>query len=268
MHTEPNSLLWGMVHTAAVEVPGLNFAVTAETLSGAELRFDTAAKAGTHAVPYTSQCGSLSLVPLLKAAPDIPPTLRGPYNLVPKTRGSLHIPLAHQLLNGTKEWQRPSSANCWVSVKAVGINFRDVLNILGMYPGDPGPPGGDFAGVVVKAGQSSGWKCGESVFGLGMGALGSHVLVDGRTVARMPPGMTFEAAAACPTVFTTVDCALSSAAGIDESACAGSSILIHAATGGVGLAACQVAAARGLIPICTAGSPIKRSTARLYGIQT
>ena len=40
-----------------------------------------------------------------------------------------------------------------VAVKAVGLNFRDVLNVLGMYPGDPGAPGADCAGVVVQAGR-------------------------------------------------------------------------------------------------------------------
>ena len=39
-----------------------------------------------------------------------------------------------------------------VSVMAVGLNFRDVLNILGMYPGDPGDPGGDCAGIVSAIG--------------------------------------------------------------------------------------------------------------------
>ena len=40
-----------------------------------------------------------------------------------------------------------------VSVRAVGLNFRDVLNVLGMYPGDPGPPGGDCAGIVTAVGE-------------------------------------------------------------------------------------------------------------------
>lgn len=39
-----------------------------------------------------------------------------------------------------------------VAIKAVGLNFRDVLNVLGMYPGDPGDPGADCSGVVMQAG--------------------------------------------------------------------------------------------------------------------
>lgn len=40
-------------------------------------------------------------------------------------------------------------------MRAVGLNFRDVLNILGMYPGDPGPPGGDCAGIVSEIGPGT-----------------------------------------------------------------------------------------------------------------
>ena len=42
-----------------------------------------------------------------------------------------------------------------MAVRAVGLNFRDVLNILGMYPGNPGPPGGDCAGIVSEIGPGS-----------------------------------------------------------------------------------------------------------------
>lgn len=37
-------------------------------------------------------------------------------------------------------------------MQAIGLNFRDVLNVLGMYPGNPGPPGGDCAGIVAEIG--------------------------------------------------------------------------------------------------------------------
>ena len=42
-----------------------------------------------------------------------------------------------------------------VTVRAVGLNFRDVLNVLGMYPGDPGDPGGDCAGIVEAVGPGA-----------------------------------------------------------------------------------------------------------------
>ena len=42
-----------------------------------------------------------------------------------------------------------------INVKAVGLNFRDVLNVLGLYPGDPGDPGGDCAGTVAAVGSAA-----------------------------------------------------------------------------------------------------------------
>jgi NADPH:quinone reductase-like Zn-dependent oxidoreductase len=50
---------------------------------------------------------------------------------------------------------QPGAGEVLLGVKAVGINFRDVLNVLGMYPGDPGAPGSDCAGVVMAKG---GWR--------------------------------------------------------------------------------------------------------------
>jgi NADPH:quinone reductase-like Zn-dependent oxidoreductase len=50
---------------------------------------------------------------------------------------------------------QPGSKEVLLAVKAVGINFRDVLNVLGMYPGDPGAPGSDVAGVVMAKGKQS-----------------------------------------------------------------------------------------------------------------
>ena len=65
---------------------------------------------------------------------------------------------------------------------------RDVLNVLGMYPGDPGAPGGDFAGILarVPGGSSAGLQPGDAVFGLAAGSLGSYVHASVKTVVPMP----------------------------------------------------------------------------------
>ena len=67
---------------------------------------------------------------------------------------------------------------------------RDVLNVLGMYPGDPGPPGGDCAGVVlrglVKHSDAVLAGPGDAVFGLAAGSLGSHVIASNQTVVPVP----------------------------------------------------------------------------------
>ena len=49
----------------------------------------------------------------------------------------------------------PSALHAELRMHAVGLNFRDVLNVLGLYPGDPGPPGGDASGLVVEASSNA-----------------------------------------------------------------------------------------------------------------
>ena len=68
-----------------------------------------------------------------------------------------------------------------------------MLNVLGMYPGDPGPPGGDCAGVILRGSvQHAGGVVagpGDAVFGLAGGSLGSHVVGSSHTVVPMPPSV-------------------------------------------------------------------------------
>ena len=75
------------------------------------------------------------------------PALTGPYQMLPSPRGSLTNlkPVGVPLMT-------PGRGQVLVEVHAVGLNFRDVLNVLGMYPGHPGPPGADCAGVVTATG--------------------------------------------------------------------------------------------------------------------
>ena len=128
-----------------------------------------------------------------------------------------------------------------------------------MYPGDPGPPGGDCAGVVVKAGAGgTNLRPGDAVFGLAAGCLGSHVHVSAKTVTSMPTTLTFEEAATTPTVFITVDSALIQSAAL----CPGDRVLVHAAAGGVGLAAMQLIGAMEATTLATAGSSDKRRLVR------
>eukprot|EP00887_Chlorella_sp_A99_P003362 scaffold26.g3362.t1 len=137
----------------------------------------------------------------------------------------------------------------------------DVLNVLGMYPGDPGPPGGDVAGRITAVGaSSSGTSLGELVFGHAQGCLGTAACTNSLTVSPAPPNLPPEAAATMPTVFQTADTCLGGAAALRP----GQRVLIHAAAGGLGLAAVQVARALGAIPCGTAGSPSKRSFLRAY----
>ena len=71
-----------------------------------------------------------------------------PFQLLPKPRGALQNLVPEPLQLGL------AAEEVLVEVHAVGVNFRDVLNVLGMYPGDPGPPGADCAGVVIARGAA------------------------------------------------------------------------------------------------------------------
>ncbi|GGV50875.1 type I polyketide synthase [Streptomyces spectabilis] len=124
-----------------------------------------------------------------------------------------------------------------VEVRAAGVNFRDPLIALGMYPGDA-VMGTEGAGVVVEVGSEvSGLEVGDRVLGLLEGAFGPLSVADARMLARIPEGWSFARAASVPTVFLTAYYALRDLAGLE----AGESVLVHAAAGGVGMAAVQLA---------------------------
>jgi polyketide synthase 7 len=123
-----------------------------------------------------------------------------------------------------------------VAVAAVGVNFRDVLVVLGMYPGG-GEIGIEGAGVVTEVGPGvTGLAVGDAVMGL-LGVVGSEAVVDARLVTAAPAGWSLVQAASVPVVFLTALYGLSVLAGVR----AGQRVLVHAATGGVGMAAVQLA---------------------------
>jgi acyl transferase domain-containing protein/NADPH:quinone reductase-like Zn-dependent oxidoreductase/NADP-dependent 3-hydroxy acid dehydrogenase YdfG/acyl carrier protein len=122
-----------------------------------------------------------------------------------------------------------------VAVAAVGVNFRDVLVALGMYPGG-GELGAEGAGVVVELGPGvEGLTVGNAVLGL-LGVVGSEAVVDARLVTAAPSAWSFAQAAGVPVVFLTALYGLSVLAGVKP----GQRVLVHAATGGVGMAAVQL----------------------------
>ncbi|HEY7146158.1 MAG TPA: beta-ketoacyl synthase N-terminal-like domain-containing protein, partial [Streptosporangiaceae bacterium] len=124
-----------------------------------------------------------------------------------------------------------------VAVRAAGLNFRDVLIGLGMYPGG-GEIGGEVAGVVTETGPGvGGLVVGERVAGLASGGFGPVVVADARQLARVPAGWSFARAASVPVAFLTAWYALVDLAGVR----AGQRLLVHAAAGGVGMAAVAIA---------------------------
>jgi len=123
-----------------------------------------------------------------------------------------------------------------VRVAAAGVNFRDVLVALGMYPG-AAQLGAEGAGIVTELGSRvTDVAVGDAVMGI-FGLAGSEAAVDRRLVTRVPQGWSMAQAAGVPVVFLTAYYGLSVLAGLR----AGQRVLVHAATGGVGMAAVQLA---------------------------
>ncbi|MFC9927900.1 SDR family NAD(P)-dependent oxidoreductase [Streptomyces sp. NPDC127190] len=124
-----------------------------------------------------------------------------------------------------------------IAVRAAGLNFRDVLIALGMYPGEVAL-GGEGAGVVTEvAADVTDLAPGTRVLGLFGDAFAPVAVADRAAVAPIPDGWTFEQAAAMPIAHLTAHLGLVGLAGLR----AGESVLIHSAAGGVGMAAVQLA---------------------------
>ncbi|MEU8782734.1 type I polyketide synthase, partial [Streptomyces sp. NPDC048637] len=149
-----------------------------------------------------------------------------------------------------------------LAVRAAGVNFRDVLNVLGMYPGDAGAFGLEGAGVVMETGPGvTGFVPGDRVMGLFPYAFGPVAVADERMVIRVPEGWSFAQAASVPVVFLTAYYALVELGDVQ----AGESVLVHSAAGGVGMAAVQLARHLGAEVFGTA-SPGKWETLRRSGL--
>ncbi|MFY2859543.1 SDR family NAD(P)-dependent oxidoreductase, partial [Mycobacterium sp. THU-M104] len=156
----------------------------------------------------------------------------------------------------------PDDGFVQVRVEAAGLNFRDVLNVLGLYPGDPGPIGGDFAGVVTQLGGGvTGLEVGQRVYGFMQGAFASRFNVPAQLLAPIPARVKAVEAATIPAAALTARLAFDWA-----QLKPGDRVLIHAASGGVGLAAIQMAQQHGAIVFATA-STYKRATLRKLGVE-
>lgn len=159
-----------------------------------------------------------------------------------------------------------------IAVHATGLNFRDVMYALGLLSdeaiesGFAGPTLGlEFAGTVLRAGPDAGgdYQPGDAVVGFGPASFANRVHTTANAIARIPQGISFEAAATIPSTFFTVYYALHHLAQLEE----GEKVLIHGAAGGVGIAAIQYAQWRGAEIYATAGTAEKRDFLRLLGVQ-
>ncbi|MER5362081.1 SDR family NAD(P)-dependent oxidoreductase [Streptomyces sp. NPDC002785] len=149
-----------------------------------------------------------------------------------------------------------------IEMRAAGLNFRDVMIGLGLYPDPEAELGTEGAGIVAEvAPDVEELAVGDRVLGIFPGAAGPLAVSDQRTVVPIPCGWSFEQAASIPTVFLTAYYALRDLADLKS----GESLLVHAAAGGVGMAAIQLARHWGAEVFATA-SPGKWDVVRAAGI--
>lgn len=144
-----------------------------------------------------------------------------------------------------------------VRVRAASLNFPDLLMTRGEYQFKPEVPfiaGLEFAGEVVEADGDSGFAPGDLVYGGNKtGGFAEYSAVPARSLSRMPHGVSFPAAAALGAAYGTAYTALVEIGGLK----AGQWVLVHGASGGVGLAAVELAKRLGAHVIATTGSPDK-----------
>ncbi|MEU4898740.1 type I polyketide synthase [Streptomyces sp. NPDC044780] len=246
VHDLPASAVWGLVRSAQSENPGRVLLLDLDERDTSRRALAGAVASGE---PQLALRDGTAYVPRLvhddAARRLTPPEGSGAWRLGLTGHGSLD----HLALVDCPDNTRPlGRGEVRVALRAGGVNFHDVVVALGMVE-DPRPLGGDGAGVVVEVGPgTAGFAVGDRVMGLFNGT-GPLVVTDIRMITPIPAGWSYAQAATMPSAFLTAYYGLADLAGLR----AGEKLLLHAATGGVGLAAGQLARHWGAEVYATAG---------------
>lgn len=252
--------LWGLARTIAQEYPNWNcVAVDIESDSAEQLFTEVLAQDDENQIALRGAERFVARLERQGDAKAISVPKDQPFELVIPIPGQFdHLDL--QLT----ERRVPGAGEVEIRVQASGLNFRDVLNALGMYPGAKIPLGIECAGVIETVGEGvTEFKVGDDVIGLTTAAFRSFATIPVERVFAKPQNITLAEAASIPTVFLTAHYGLHHLAGMK----AGDRVLIHAAAGGVGLAAVQLAQRAGAEIFATAGSDEKREYLRSLGVK-
>ena len=162
--------------------------------------------------------------------------------------------------------RQPGAGEVEIEVRAVGLNFKEVLIALGMLPIPPDLHfqfGLECAGEIVAIGDGvKGYAVGDEVMAFANACLSRYVTTSASSIASKPKHLNWEEAATIPIAFTTAYYSLVELGRLQS----GESILIQAAAGGVGLAAVQIAQWVGAEIWATAGSSEKREFLHSLGI--
>ncbi|MEO9590065.1 SDR family NAD(P)-dependent oxidoreductase, partial [Rhodopirellula bahusiensis] len=165
------------------------------------------------------------------------------------------------------ELDAPQGSEVQLRVNAAGLNFSDVLKVMGLYPGITDkvvPLGIECSGVVTAIGKDAKhFQVGDHVMGVAPFSFGSHAKTPEYTLIKRPANIDDVEAATIPIAFLTAWYGLVHLADVQP----GERVLIHAGAGGVGLAATQIAKYLGAEIIATAGSDEKREFLRNSGVK-
>jgi len=250
---------WGLMTVAALEHPELNIACVdldpASAFDAQQLVAELRAPAGNQQVALR-RSGRYAARLRKTEAPRRPAETATRLEI--PQRGTLEnlrlVPVARRA---------PGPGEIEIRVRASGVNFRDVLNTLGMYPGEAGLLGSECVGEVERVGEGvRDLAPGDRVIAVVQGAFSSHVTTLAALAARAPRGLSDDELATLPIAFLTAHCALHELAKMKR----GDRVLIHAAAGGVGLAAVQLARRAGAEIFATAGSAEKHDYLRSLGV--
>ncbi len=164
----------------------------------------------------------------------------------------------------------PANTQVLVRVRAAGLNRADLLQVRGLYPPpvgySPNIPGLEFAGDITVVGDNvTKWTVGDRVFGITAGeAQAEFILTDESLIVRVPDNLSFTEAAAVPEAFITAHDAIFTNGELNT----GETLLVHAVGSGVGLAALQLAKAKGAIVIGTSRTADKLDRCSELGLDT
>ncbi len=250
--------VWGLVRSAQTEHPGrivlvdtdapLDDSAIAQVLATAEPQL--VVRGAT--VQIARVRGSRAVDTLLVPPGD------GPWRLGMSCKGTFE----NLQLETIPDADAPLQAGqVRVSVRAIAANFRDVMIALGLYPDNDAVMGIESAGIVIETAPGADrFVVGDRVTGLFPEGTGTSAITDERLLMESPAGWSHNDAATAPVVFATAHYALSTLADVQP----GQRVLVHAAAGGVGMAAVQLARYFGLEVFATA-SRGKWDTLRAMG---
>lgn len=183
---------------------------------------------------------------------------KDPYQLVVRRRGVID-----NIEVETVRRKEPGPNEVEINVSSTGLNFRDVLKVLDMYPDNNPSLGSECVGIISAVGDNvTRYQVGDRVVALAGGSFSKYVVTPVDLVMSIPRELTDAEAATLPIAFLTAEYGLHNVAGIKE----GDRVLIHAAAGGVGMAAVQLAKWAGAEVFGTAGSPEKRQFLKTIGV--